>query len=80
MVVIILQPLSIRNYEERLSALLHAEEVQMELEMREFDLQQVGGCGVLRFLIILYLGTDLLVWVWGGGGKCRVPIFLSNPF
>ena len=64
MVVIILQPLSIRNYEERFSALLHAEEVQMELEMREFDLQQVGGCGVLRFLII-HLGMDLLVWVWG---------------
>ena len=31
-----------RNYQERLSALLHIEEVQMELEMREFDLKQVS--------------------------------------
>jgi hypothetical protein len=31
-----------RNYKERFSALLHAEEVQMELEMREFNLHQVG--------------------------------------
>ena len=36
-----------RNYEERFSALLHAEEVQMELEMREFDLKQV--CTKIEF-------------------------------
>lgn len=41
------QPLSMRNYEDRFSALLHAEEVQMELEMREFDLKQV--CTKIEF-------------------------------
>ena len=30
-----------RNYKEKLFTLLHVEEVQMELEMREFDLEQV---------------------------------------
>lgn len=38
----LIEPLSMRNYKERFSTLLHAEEVQMELEMREFDLEQVS--------------------------------------
>lgn len=35
------QPLHISNYKKKLSTLLYAEEIQMELEMREFDLRQV---------------------------------------
>ena len=36
-----LQPLDASNYEVRFKALLHIEEVQQEIEMRNFDIAEV---------------------------------------
>ena len=61
------QSLSLRNYKERFSALLHAEEVQMELEMRDFDLHQV--CGQIMFKEI-----DFGLKPWADTGKHIVTV------
>ena len=39
-----MQPLSLKTYAARFSALLHAEELQMEVDMREFDMERVRVC------------------------------------
>ncbi|XP_028398184.1 RNA helicase Mov10l1-like isoform X2 [Dendronephthya gigantea] len=74
------EPLIVRNYKERFSALLHAEEVQMEMEMREFDLQQVSlkPAGKLLSLAVpglaegrpsLLIGDRVILSVSGGSNN-----------
>ena len=36
-----MQPLSLKTYTARFSTLLYAEELQMEVDMREFDMERV---------------------------------------
>ena len=36
-----MQPLSLKTYAARFSTLLFAEELQMEVDMREFDMERV---------------------------------------
>ena len=35
------QPVNLKNYAARFSTLLYAEELQMEIDMREFDMEGV---------------------------------------
>lgn len=41
------QPLSSENYAARFSALLHLEEIQQEIDIREYDMEHVGISGVV---------------------------------
>ena len=45
-----LQPLSIDNYTVRFATLLHLEEIQQEIDIREYDMEHVG---ISRIIIIL---------------------------
>lgn len=51
-VLFVLQPLTMNNYQARFSTLLYAEELQQEMDMREFDLERVS----------LVRTNKLLVW------------------
>jgi hypothetical protein len=42
--MLVFQPPMMQTHAVRFSALLYAEELQMELDMREFDLQHVNIC------------------------------------
>ena len=53
-----MQPLSLKTYAARFSTLLFAEELQMEVDMREFDMERVR---------ILFCWSDVLIvsrWWW----------------
>jgi len=40
--IVLCQPLSVKNYTARFSALLYLEEIQQEIDIREYDMNQVG--------------------------------------
>ena len=49
---ILLQPLSLKNYAARFSTLLYAEELQMEIDMRQFDIDSVRLCEVFHYVYL----------------------------
>lgn len=50
-----IQPLSLKNYAAMFSTLLYAEELQMEVDMREFDMERVKA----KILILTLLKLDI---------------------
>ena len=40
--ILLLQGLNMENYSTRFSALLHLEEIQMHIDMKQFDLEKVS--------------------------------------
>ena len=57
-----LQPLLLQNYQARFSTLLFAEELQMELEMRQFDMERVGHW-ILYYSFCLKISKDLNIYI-----------------
>ena len=54
-----IQPLSLKNYAARFSALLYGEELQMEVDMREFDMERVKE----KILILTFLKLDIVIFL-----------------
>ena len=47
--IVLCQPLSVENYTARFSSLLHLEEIQQEIDIREYDMEHVGICSSLLY-------------------------------